>query len=85
MGFIEILNHKKNYGLKMAEKSEKRDQNLKIGIEKNQNKIINILLIEDNPGDVRLIQEMVRKTFSRYYLISSIKTILNLSECPNII
>ena len=44
------------------EKSEKRDQNLKIGIDKAQNKTINVLLIEDNPGDVRLIQEMLRKT-----------------------
>ena len=48
-------------------------------------KYVEILLIEDNPGDVRLIQEMVRKHFSRDYLISSIKTILNRSECANII
>ena len=45
----------------MAEKSEKRDQNLKVGIENTHHKTINVLLIEDNPGDVRLIQEMVRE------------------------
>ena len=44
----------------MAEKSEKRDQNLKIGKDKAHNKTINVLLIEDNPGDIRLIQEMIR-------------------------
>jgi len=49
----------------MAEKSENRDQNRKIGIDKARNKTINVLLIEDNPGDVRLIQEMVRKTQNR--------------------
>lgn len=44
----------------MAEKSEKRDQNLKLGKDKVHNKTINVLLIEDNPGDIRLIQEMIR-------------------------
>ena len=43
----------------MVNKSEKRDQNLKIGIENTHTRTINVLLIEDNPGDVRLIQEMV--------------------------
>ena len=62
MDTANIKNPKKNQGLRMAEKSEERDQNLKIGINKNRNKTMNVLLIEDNPGDVRLIQEMVRKT-----------------------
>ena len=47
MGFIEILNNKKKYGLKMTEKSEKKDTNLKVGrIDKAHNKIIYVLFIK---------------------------------------
>ena len=37
-------------------------------------KVINILLVEDNPGDVRLIEEMLRKDAKEKYSINNIDT-----------
>lgn len=45
----------------MTEKSEKIDQNFITEIKANNNLGINILLIEDIPGDARLIQEMIKE------------------------
>lgn len=44
----------------MAEKSRDRGQNFNLGIKDNIENVITILLIEDNHGDIRLIQEMIK-------------------------
>ena len=45
----------------MNQMSNKTMQDLSTSINKSRNKIINVLLIEDNPGDVRLIQELMKE------------------------
>ena len=38
-------------------------------------KVVNILLVEDNPGDVRLIEEMLRDNTKEKYSIKNINTL----------
>jgi signal transduction histidine kinase len=44
----------------MAEKSREYGQNFNLGKKDNTENVIHILLIEDNLGDIRLIQEMIK-------------------------
>ncbi len=45
----------------MNQISKKLAQNLNMGVDNSFNKITNILLIEDNPGDIRLIKELMKE------------------------
>jgi len=57
---FKIKNHRKNEQ-SMVELSEQEIKPVNLKNHNLDDKIINILLIEDNPGDIRLIQELLRE------------------------